>query len=152
MAKIGYARVSSTGQSLESQLERLRSHGCQTIFREKISGAKAVERDLIAIRTAEGRERAKKNDVRFGPKPKLSFHQIEEIGDEESRESRVGSLTGLTGYHRIRSVALGSSLKNAFWVACVRVLIIGLKGECLTPKADMQRACSKSPLCATNGH
>src|SRR5262249_32686091 len=37
------------------------------------------ERDLIAIRTAEGRERARKNGVRVGPKPKLSLHQIEKI-------------------------------------------------------------------------
>jgi DNA invertase Pin-like site-specific DNA recombinase len=153
MEKVGYARVSTTGQSLECQLEQLRSQGCSEIFREKISGAKAdrlelhrllsslqhgdmlvvtrldrlarstadllqilqttsqkgghflslaepwantstamgklmlavlggiaeFERDLIAIRTSEGRERAKRSGVRFGPKPKLSFHQVEEI-------------------------------------------------------------------------
>ena len=153
MAKVGYARVSTTGQSLESQIEQLGSLGCETIFKEKASGAKAdrpqlakllalleagdilvvtrldrlarstfdllnivkataakeanflslaepwantstaigklmltvlsgvaeFERDLIALRTSDGRERAKKAGVRFGPKPKLTHHQIEEV-------------------------------------------------------------------------
>jgi DNA invertase Pin-like site-specific DNA recombinase len=34
---------------------------------------------LIALRTSDGRERAKKAGVKFGPKPKLSGHQIQEI-------------------------------------------------------------------------
>lgn len=32
-----------------------------------------------ALRTSDGRERAKKSGVRFGPKPKLTRHQIEEV-------------------------------------------------------------------------
>lgn len=153
MRKIGYARVSTVGQSLEAQIEQLSGHGCERIFQEKISGAKAdrpqlaklvafleaddilvvtrldrlarstfdllnilkataakeanflslaepwantstaigklmltvlsgvaeFERDLIALRTSDGRERAKNAGVRFGPKPKLNRHQMEEI-------------------------------------------------------------------------
>src|ERR1700745_3513524 len=153
MEKLGYARVSTVGQSLESQLQQLREHGCTKLFQEKVSGAKSdrpqltrllsslesgdtlviprldrlarstsdllniiqatakkgatflslaepwantstavgklmltvlggiaeFERDLIALRTNEGRQRARQSGVKFGPKFKLSPHQIEEI-------------------------------------------------------------------------
>lgn len=36
--KVGYARVSSTGQSLDIQLEKLEEYGCDKIFKEKSSG------------------------------------------------------------------------------------------------------------------
>jgi DNA invertase Pin-like site-specific DNA recombinase len=153
MEKLGYARVSTVGQSLESQVQQLREHGCTRLFQEKISGGKSdrprlarllsslgpgdtlvvtrldrlarstadllniiqattkkgasflslaepwantvtpvgklmltvlggiaeFERDLIALRTNEGRARARKSGVKFGPKFKLTTHQIEEI-------------------------------------------------------------------------
>jgi len=45
---IGYARVSTYGQTLDSQLEQLRAAGCssRTIYREKVTGARAVRREL----------------------------------------------------------------------------------------------------------
>lgn len=53
-----------------------------------LSGVAKFERDLIALRTSDGRERAKKAGVRFGPKPKLSAHQIQEIKErKEAGES-----------------------------------------------------------------
>jgi DNA invertase Pin-like site-specific DNA recombinase len=44
-----------------------------------LSGVAELERDLIALRTSDGRERAKKAGVRFGPRPKLTRHQIDEV-------------------------------------------------------------------------
>ena len=154
---IGYARVSTQGQTLESQLEELGKGGCSKIYRETASGARIsrpqlqsllkaldpgdvvvvtrldrlacstidllttikqiadngclfksladpwcdtttpggrlmltvlgglaeFERELIKIRTGEGRERAKRAGVKMGRKPLLSAHQIAEVRDRK---------------------------------------------------------------------
>src|ERR1700737_4217074 len=45
---IGYARVSTYGQTLDSQLEQLRKAGCSSrnIYREKVTGARPDRREL----------------------------------------------------------------------------------------------------------
>src|ERR1700746_1124138 len=45
---IGYARVSTYGQTLDSQLEQLRAAGCSSrnIYREKVTGARPERREL----------------------------------------------------------------------------------------------------------
>jgi DNA invertase Pin-like site-specific DNA recombinase len=42
--KVGYARVSSTGQNLEAQIEILKEAGCEKIFQEKKSGSSMENR------------------------------------------------------------------------------------------------------------
>lgn len=46
MTSIGYARVSTTGQSLDAQLEQLAATGCATVYRETVSGVRADRREL----------------------------------------------------------------------------------------------------------
>ena len=149
MKKVGYARVSTVGQSLDYQTEQLKKEGCAEVFKEKVSGAQGrrpelekalkslengdallvtrldrlarstkdlleiitriegqgatlkstadawadmttptgklmltvlgglaeFERTLIADRTAEGRDRAKREGRRLGRPPKLTSHQ-----------------------------------------------------------------------------
>lgn len=44
---VGYARVSSVGQSLEVQQEQLRAAGCEKLFEEKRSGRTAADRPQL---------------------------------------------------------------------------------------------------------
>src|ERR1700740_254041 len=48
---IGYARVSTHGQTLDVQLEQLRAAGCtsRNIYREKVTGARADRRELLKM-------------------------------------------------------------------------------------------------------
>ncbi|HEX4080084.1 MAG TPA: recombinase family protein [Rhizomicrobium sp.] len=149
---LGYARVSTDGQSVDAQVRQLRAAGCEKIYREKASGAKTdraqlrrvlaqldagdvlmvmrldrlarstrdllntlaaiagkkagfrslgdtwadtttahgrlmltvlgglaeFERELIRVRTGEGRARAVARGVKMGRKPKLTAHQRRE--------------------------------------------------------------------------
>lgn len=54
--KFGYARVSTTDQNLERQIEALTSAGCQEIYQEKLSGkdSKRPELKKLLSRVTEG--------------------------------------------------------------------------------------------------
>jgi DNA invertase Pin-like site-specific DNA recombinase len=44
--RLGYARVSTYGQTLDAQLAQLKAEGCSKIYREKASGAQTDRREL----------------------------------------------------------------------------------------------------------
>ncbi|HBV22783.1 MAG TPA: resolvase [Jeotgalicoccus sp.] len=46
MSKIGYARVSTKDQNLDSQIDVLMEYGCERIFSEKVSGRKFKRTEL----------------------------------------------------------------------------------------------------------
>jgi DNA invertase Pin-like site-specific DNA recombinase len=50
--RIGYARVSTYGQTLDAQLEQLRGAGCSKIYREKVTGAHSDQRELLKMLAA----------------------------------------------------------------------------------------------------
>jgi hypothetical protein len=57
------------------------------VLRRELVGLAEFERDLIRVRTGEGRERAKARGVRLGRRPKLTIHQRREaIARRESGE------------------------------------------------------------------
>jgi len=49
MSKVGYARVSSIGQSLDIQLDKLTEYGCEKIYKEKKSGVTADRKELKTV-------------------------------------------------------------------------------------------------------
>lgn len=46
---IGYARVSTYGQTLDAQLEQLKAAGCARVYREKVTGAHADRQELLKM-------------------------------------------------------------------------------------------------------
>src|ERR1700736_2222016 len=44
---LGYARVSTYGQTPDAQLEQLRGAGCTKIYREKVTGARSDRREHL---------------------------------------------------------------------------------------------------------
>ena len=67
-----------------------------------LGGLAEFERELIKIRTSEGRERAKRAGVKMGRKPILSAHQIAEIRSRNQTESQFASWLDPIAFRQIQ--------------------------------------------------
>ncbi len=77
---IGYARVSSLGQSLDTQIEKLQAFGCEKIFREKKSAASTGKRE--AVKEADLIVLDQKIDTTT-PTGRLTFHLLGAVAEFE---------------------------------------------------------------------
>src|SRR6516162_11801403 len=104
---IGYARVSTYGQTLDSQLEQLRAAGCtnRNIYREKVTGARADRRELNRMlgKLASG-------DVvtvtRIDRLARSTFDLFGIVKRILARQGTVSILGGTVGRHRHQHRAL----------------------------------------------
>ncbi|MCM3252443.1 recombinase family protein [Priestia aryabhattai] len=83
--KYGYARVSSVGQNLTAQIKQLEEAGCDSVFKEKVSGRKKEDREQFNILL----EDAQKNDTivvtkldRFARSTKDALSTIEYLNNK----------------------------------------------------------------------
>jgi DNA invertase Pin-like site-specific DNA recombinase len=92
---LGYARVSTAGQSLDAQVDQLTRAGCQRVFSDTASGAKAVRPGLDALldHVREGDEVVAVKLDRFG-RSIAGIHTL--LDDLSSRGVLVRTLDGLT--------------------------------------------------------
>ena len=81
---IGYARVSTYGQTLDAQLEQLKTAGCAKTYREQASGAKVERRELQ--RMLKDRETG---DVVTGARATLSGHAQQRAGAAPRRGGSI---------------------------------------------------------------
>jgi DNA invertase Pin-like site-specific DNA recombinase len=96
MAILGYARVSTQDQSLTGQIESLTAAGATTVFREKISGARADRPQLAKLMTS-----LKAGDVmlvtkldRLGRSTRELLDLIERISRPARHSGRSAILSG----------------------------------------------------------
>ena len=47
--RLGYARASTYGQTINAQLAQLRAEGCTRIYREKMGGVRPDRRELLKL-------------------------------------------------------------------------------------------------------
>ena len=89
--KIGYARVSDMGQSLDLQLKALKNAGCEKIFSEKVSGAENNKKEFSSMM-----EFARERDQIIATKPdRLSRSAMEFQGTAKTLKNKKIDLRAL---------------------------------------------------------
>jgi DNA invertase Pin-like site-specific DNA recombinase len=86
MAFVGYARVSTNGQDLSAQIEALKVAGATTLYREKVSGARADRPQLAKLMKA-----LKAGDIVIVTKLDRLGRSTRELLDLIDRISKVGA-------------------------------------------------------------
>jgi predicted site-specific integrase-resolvase len=109
MAIIGYARVSTLGQSLSAQLDALKAAGADLVFRERVSGVRADRPQLAKLMAG-----LKSGDIvlvtkldRLGRSTRELLNLIEAI-EVKNRRARPEDL--LSAYPPIATVARTSKI------------------------------------------
>ena len=92
---IGYARVSTYGQTLDTQLEQLRAAGCSSrnIYREKVTGARADRRELIRMLEQAGPRRRGDGDAH---RPAGAQH-LRPVRHRQAHRGRKGAIPIIGG-------------------------------------------------------
>lgn len=89
--KFGYARVSKNDQSLDVQIKKLKSAGCEEIFMEKVSGVKEERKELNRLF-----DKLRKGDtvcvVRLDRLGRRMIHLVQMINDFKNKEINFVSL------------------------------------------------------------
>jgi DNA invertase Pin-like site-specific DNA recombinase len=83
--KYGYGRVSSAGQNLTAQIKQLQEAGCDTIFKEKVSGRKKEDREqfnLLLETVQEGDTIVVTKLDRFARSTKDALNTIEDLNSK----------------------------------------------------------------------
>lgn len=94
--KIGYARVSSRGQSLDVQISKLQGAGCEKIFEESRSGGKGTSRPVLE----QALEFAREGDVLYVTKLDRLARSL----------SDLNSITGLLSKKKADFVVLDQAI------------------------------------------
>lgn len=92
--KIGYARVSTDGQTVDAQIDALKNAGCEKVFTEVASGAK---RDRLVLKEVMAYLRSNSDDIltvyKLDRVARSLPHLIEIMADLNERKIGFQSLT-----------------------------------------------------------
>ena len=92
MKTVAYARISTSGQTLDAQLEQLRGHGCDLIFQETMSGARAEDRPQLHKALASIQENDTLVVTRLDRLARSTFDLLTIVRDIEAKGARFKSL------------------------------------------------------------